>query len=289
LVLALTQTDSTKRNLKIDGKDGRAYHANVSSIVSEAGKVMGQVAVLHDITQLKEIDSMKSEFVNNVSHDLRTPLTVVSGMATALAMSDDLSPEQKEYTDNIVLSVERIIGLVDNLLDLGRIEAGIDLLFEEVDVAELLTELADEHWLFAHDSGVKVRVKVASDLPYVDADRTLLYQAVANLLSNGFKYAPGSGEVLLMADRKGENVVISLKDNGPGIAQKDQIHLFEKGYRVKRHGSAKVKGSGLGLAIVYSIAQRHKGRCWCESEPGKGSTFYISIPINGRDQKETAG
>jgi PAS domain S-box-containing protein len=182
LVLALTQKDSAKRNLKIDGRDGRAYHANVSSITSEAGKVMGQVAVLHDVTQLKEINSMKSDFVNNVSHDLRTPLTVVSGLATALAMSDNLLPEQKEYTDNIVLSVERIVSLVDNLLDLGRIEAGVDLLFEDVDVAALLDELADEHWLFAHESGVKLRIKVAAGLPHISADRTLLYQAVANLL-----------------------------------------------------------------------------------------------------------
>lgn len=288
LVLALTQGDSAKRNLKIDGKDGRIYEANVAGIVSEQGKVMGQVAVLHDVTRLKEIDSMKSDFVNNVSHDLRTPLTVVSGLATALAMSDDLSPEQKEYTENIVLSVERIVGLVDNLLDLGRIEAGVGLLFDDVDVASLLEELVDDHWLYAHDSGVKVRLKLAQDLPLIRADRTLLYQAAANLLSNGFKYAADSGDMILMAGREGENVVISLHDNGPGIARQDQIHLFEKGYRLKRHGSGKVKGSGLGLAIVKSIAERHQGRCWCESEPGKGSTFYISIPINGRVRKEDA-
>ncbi len=288
LAEALTQAEPGTLDLEIEGKDNRSYNINVSPIVSQRGLVMGRVALLHDVTQFKEIDRLKSDFVSNVSHDLRTPLTVMSGYATALAMTENLSSEQREYTDNIVLSVERMSGLVDNLLDLGRIEAGVDLFFEEVEVFPLLKELAEEYWLYAHDSGVNLEVKAQRDLPPIMADRTLLGQAVSNLLANGFKYAPNSGVMTLASEREGNEIVISLSDNGPGIAGQDQIRLFEKFYRVKRHGSGSVKGSGLGLAIVKSIADRHGGRAWCRSEPGRGSTFYISMPIKQRDMQETA-
>jgi PAS domain S-box-containing protein len=282
LVRALTQPDIGGSDLEIEGKDGRTYFANVSTIVSRRGQVMGRVAVLHDVTQLKEVDRIKSEFVSNVSHDLKSPLTIISGYASQLAMTENLSTEQREYTDNIIVNVERMVNLVDNLLDLGRLEAGMPLVYDEFAVEPFLTDLADDHWLHAHNNGVSVRVKVAQDVPPVTADQAWLYQAIANLLRNGFKYAPDSGEMILSAVQMDENVVISLHDKGPGIADQDQVHLFEKFYRVKRHGSGNVKGTGLGLAMVKSVAERHGGRAWCQSELGKGSVFSISLPLGER-------
>jgi PAS domain S-box-containing protein len=286
LAEALTQAKIGEVDLEIEGKDSRSYYVNVSPIVSQRGLVMGRVAVLTDVTRYKEIDRLKSDFVSNVSHDLRTPLTIMSGYATALAISENLSPEQREYTDNIILSVERMTGLVESLLDQGRIEAGVDLFFEEVDVVALLDELVEEHWLYARQGGVTIKVKAPRDLPAVTVDRTLLSQAVSNLFTNGFKYAPNSGEMILAAERVGEEVVISLHDNGPGIAGQDQMRLFEKFYRINRHGSDKVEGSGMGLAMVKTIADRHGGRAWCQSELGKGSTFCISVPIERADLQE---
>ncbi len=113
-------------------------------------------------------------------------------------------------------------------------------------------------------------------------------QAISNLLANGFKYAPNSGEMTLTAERIGDEVVISVHDQGPGVDGQDQIRLFEKFYRVQRHGSGEVKGSGLGLAIVKTIADRHGGRAWCHSDPDNGSTFYISVPINRTDLQKPA-
>jgi PAS domain S-box-containing protein len=278
LVTALTDSESRKRDLEVVGKDGRTYLANMSTIINHEKKALGRVAVLHDVTNIKEVDRLKTDFIDNVSHDLRTPLTVLNGYASVLSMMDDLTPDQRQYVDKIMSSVERMIELVETLLDLGRIESGVDMVFEEVDITSLLQDIADEHWLYAHDSGIRLHVNAAQDLPLISCDPNLLRQALRNLLMNGFKYAPNSGDMTLAARLEGDELWISLRDRGPGIEKKDQMRLFEKFYRVKRHGAGDAKGSGLGLAIVKGIAERHGGHAWCESEPGKGSTFYISLP-----------
>lgn len=276
---ALSAEASGGRDLEIAGVDRRTYFANTSPIINHEGQALGRVAVLHDVTHLKEIDRLKSEFVDNVSHDLRTPLTVLSGYASALTLLDDLTPEQREYSDNILLSVERMIELVENLLDLGRLESGEAMVTEETDMGPLLQDLADEHWLYAHDSGVRVRVRVAEGLPTIRCDKSLIKQAISNLLMNGFKYAPNSGDMTLSAERSEDQLLIAVRDRGPGIDKNDQIRLFEKFYRVKRHGAGAAKGTGLGLAMVKRIAERHGGFAWCESEANQGSTFFISLPI----------
>ena len=277
---ALAGDGRSRDQIEVTAVDGKTYLASVSEITNQDRQILGRVAVLHDITHQKEMDRLKSEFVDNVSHDLRTPLTILSGYASGLSLMDDLTDEQRLYTDKILQSVEQMIGLVENLLDLGRIEAGVDLVFEELDLAVLLQEIADEHWLFAHESGIKLHTRVQDGLPLLHADNKLLRQAIANLLTNGFKYAPNSGPMTLAADLAvdRQEIVISVRDRGPGIDYDDQKRVFEKFFRVKRHGS-KAKGSGLGLAMVKSIAERHGGHVWCESEPGKGSTFYIAIPL----------
>jgi PAS domain S-box-containing protein len=279
LVNALTSGENDSRDLEIQGKDGCTYFANISRIISHDGKELGRVSVLHDVTYLKEIDRLKSEFIDNVSHDLRTPLTVLSGYSSALALLDDLTVVQREYADHILRNVERMVKLVEDLLDVGRIEAGVDLVFEYIDIGQLLQDLADEHWLYAHESGVRIGVRTAGNLPLIRCDRRLLKRAISNLLMNGFKYAPNSGDITLAAGIAEDELLISVRDRGPGIAREDQLRLFEKFYRVNRHGSESVKGTGLGLAMVKSIAEKHEGRAWCESATGKGSTFFISLPL----------
>ncbi|MEZ4591878.1 MAG: ATP-binding protein [Chloroflexota bacterium] len=280
LVKALTGEDEHTRNLEVPMPDGKTYYASASTIISNEGQVFGRVAVLRDITHLKEIDEMKSDFVATVSHDLRSPLTYMRGYATMVPMVDELSPKQHEYLDKILAGIDQMSQLVDDLLDLGRIEAGVDLAQERIEVRSLLESIAEEYWQHAHLAGIKLHVDVPDNISSITGDGSLLRQAITNLLGNGIKYAPNSGPMWLRAEQKNEELVLSVQDSGPGIPKQDQIRLFEKFYRVKQRGQEKVKGSGLGLAIVRSIAERHGGRAWCISQQGEGSTFSFSVPIS---------
>ncbi|MFZ1398311.1 MAG: ATP-binding protein, partial [Candidatus Promineifilaceae bacterium] len=280
LVKALTGEDEHTRNLEVPMPDGKTYYASASTIISNEGQVFGRVAVLRDITHLKEIDEMKSDFVATVSHDLRSPLTYMRGYATMVPMVDELSPKQHEYLDKILAGIDQMSQLVDDLLDLGRIEAGVDLAQERIEVRPLLESIAEEYWQHAHLAGIKLHVDVPDDVSAITGDGSLLRQAITNLLGNGIKYAPNSGPMWLRAEQKNEELVLSVQDSGPGIPKQDQMRLFEKFYRVKQRGQEKVKGSGLGLAIVRSIAERHGGRAWCISQQGEGSTFAFSVPIS---------
>lgn len=279
LAEALLSPDKRPRNFEIPLDDGRTFYTSASPIISSEGHIAGRVAVLHDITHFKEIDELKSDFVSTVSHDLRSPLTYMRGYATMLSMAGDLNEQQSKYTEKILGGIDQMATLVNNLLDLGRIEAGIELVFEPVDIHQLLETLAEEHWQHAHMQEIKLKVEAPDNLPTVRGDKALIRQAITNLITNGIKYAPQSGEMVLRAEQSHGQVIIAVHDNGPGISEKDQLRLFEKFYRVKRRGTEKIKGSGLGLAIVRSIAERHGGRAWCHSQLDKGSTFFLALPL----------
>ncbi len=287
LVEALTGQSGQMGNVEVSTGNGRVYYANASTIVSNEGQVFGRVAVLRDITMLKEIDQMKSDFVATVSHDLRSPLTFMRGYATMLPMVGELTDKQQEYIEKIIAGIDQMTQMVDDLLDLGRIEAGVDLEYESFEVKPLLTEIAEEYWQHAHLAGLKIQVETTPESITVTGDRALMRQAIANLTGNALKYAPNSGSLILRAEQREEELVFSVEDHGPGIPKQDQYRLFEKFYRIKQRGTERVKGSGLGLAIVKSIAERHDGRVWCHSQPGQGTTFFIGIPNN--PAKECSG
>jgi signal transduction histidine kinase len=278
LVQALTDSSGQARNQEIPYQD-RVYFTNASPIISNDGQALGRVAVLHDITHYKEVDEMKSEFVSTVSHDLRSPLTFMRGYATMLPMAGEINERQQEYLDKILAGIDQMSQMVEDLLDLSRIEAGMELEDTRIEIRPLLDAIAEEHWQHTKMNGIDLKVDAPTDLPPIYGDETLIRRAITNLVNNGIKYAPDSGPMLLQARPANGKVVISVQDNGPGIPKEEQMRLFEKFYRVKQRGTEKVKGSGLGLAIVKSIAEKHGGDAWCESEVGEGSTFSISIPM----------
>jgi PAS domain S-box-containing protein len=279
LVQALTGNDRRSRYLEIPTSDGKTYYTSASTIINNDGQVLGRVAVLHDVTHFKEIDEMKSEFVATVSHDLRSPLTFMRGYATMLPMAGDFTEKQKEYAAKILTGIDQMAQLVDDLLDLGRIESGTDMPLVDIYVDSLLVDIAREHIQHADTNGILLEVKVPHDIPPIKGDPAMLRQAITNLVSNGIKYAPNSGPMYLRAEQQNGEVIISVADNGPGIPQQEQMRLFEKFYRAQQRGTENVKGSGLGLAIVKSVAERHGGRVWCRSQTGQGSTFYLSLPL----------
>lgn len=278
LMRALANDDESSRNQEFP-YNSRVYYTNAAPIISNDGQALGRVAVLHDITHYKEVDALKSDFVSTVSHDLRSPLTFMRGYATMLPMVGELSEKQQQYTEKILNGIDQMAQLVDDLLDLGRIEAGVEVDFNRIEIEPLLKDIAQEYWQHTHLNGIKLQVDVTPDTPPIYGDQALIRQAITNYIGNGIKYAPNSGQMMLRAEKLNGEVIISVKDNGPGIPHEVQMRLFEKFFRAQQRGTEKVKGSGLGLAIVKSIAEKHGGRVWCQSEPGRGSTFYFSVPI----------
>lgn len=268
-----------KQSAEIVFSDGRTYLATASSVVAE-GRPVGRVCILRDVTHFKELDSMKSEFVATVSHDLRSPLTLMRGYATMLEMVGELNDQQQGYVRKIVAGVENMSRLVNNLLDLGRIEIGVGLQVENVPIQDILDRVTGALQLQAGQKNISLAIETAPGLPAViEADQALLHQAIYNLVENAIKYTPNGGQVRVRVRLAQKDLIFEVQDNGIGIAPSDLPHLFEKFYRGKQRDARAQHGSGLGLAIVRSIAERHGGRVWVESELGKGSTFFLLVPL----------
>jgi len=265
--------------------DGRTLYANVSTILSADGERIGRVAVMRDVTHFKELDEMKSEFVATVSHDLRAPLTFMRGYTTMLPMVGDLSDKQREYVDKILHGVGQMSNLIDDLLDLGRIEAGVGLERSVCHLGAIIVEAVDGMRARAAAKGLTLRMEPAEGMAVVAGDAALLRQAVTNLVDNAIKYTSSGGAVTVGLRVRDEHALLRVSDTGIGIAPDDQVRLFEKFYRVKRRDTADIRGTGLGLAIVKSIVERHGGRVWVDSVLNQGSTFYINLPIGDIDAR----
>lgn len=260
--------------------NGKVYYTSISPVYSD-NLALGRVCLLRDITHFKELDQMKSDFVATVSHDLRSPLTLMRGYATMLQMVGDLNEQQSNYVKKIVGGVENMTRLVSNLLDLGRIEAGIGLQLERVTVQQIAEEVATALQAQAQQKNIRLTQEIEGDPPVViEADRALLQQALQNLVENAIKYTQVDGQVKIRLDAHKERVVFQVHDTGIGIAPLDLPRLFEKFYRSGRRESYTQRGTGLGLAIVKSIAERHGGRVWVDSQLGKGSIFYLEMPVH---------
>jgi len=280
LTAQLTERISSR---EIDFPHGKVFYASVSQVVAE-GRAMGRICILRDITHFKELEQLKSDFVATVSHDLRSPLTLMRGYATMLQMVGDLNEQQKGYVRKIVTGVESMNRLVNNLLDLGRIEAGIGLQIEKVKVKEVIDEVLNSLQLQAAQKDIHLAQEIVGENegPEIDADRALLQQAVYNLVENAIKYTPVSGNVKVRLEFRADSVVLEVHDTGIGVAPLDLPHLFEKFYRSGRREAYQQRGTGLGLAIVKSITERHGGRVWVDSQLGKGSVFSLEFPCEQR-------
>lgn len=278
LVELLRSTSAEMQSTEISLPGGRIFLATATSVLAE-GQRVGRVCVLRDITHFKELDTLKSEFVSTVSHDLRSPLTLMRGYATMLEMVGQLNEQQTGYVRKIVGGVESMSRLVNNLLDLGRIEAGIGLQLEMVPVQDIAERVVSALQLQAAQKHIQLAADVpAQTIPLIEADQALLQQALHNLVENAIKYTRPEGKVLLRVQTQPIGVVFQVIDNGIGVSPMDLPRVFEKFYRGAQQTSKDERGSGLGLAIVKSIAERHGGRVWAESQLGKGSTFYLAIP-----------
>lgn len=254
-------------------RDGRVRNANLSPIPE-----VGWVAILHDVTYLKELDRVKSEFVATVSHDLRSPLTKLQGYADLIAQDRSLGPQQREAVQRIQATVAEMTELVNDLLELGRIEAGIGMEMSPCRLEEIVLETADSYLLQAQQAGLTLRTEIEGGLGAVLGNAARLRQVVANLLDNAIKYTPAGGSVNVRLTRQDGDLVVTVEDTGIGISPQDQEQLFQKFYRVRSPQTAHIPGTGLGLAIARSIVEQYGGRMWVRSTLGQGSVFGFALP-----------
>jgi len=262
----------TQRLGQVTLADGRVFDCALV-MVPGVGHVLG----MHDVTTFKQLDVLKSEFVEHVSHDLKAPLGVVMGYAQLLRDSPRLDDEELGYARVIIKSVRRMEGLIDSVLDISQIEMGLGAEFQAVDFSQVVREALDDLQTPANDKNIALTLDVASALPTVRGVPVRLGQAVTNLVDNALKFTPPGGRVDVRLGVEGGEVVLRVSDTGPGIPPAAQSKLFQKFSRVGQHRSS--EGHGLGLSIVKSVAEAHGARVWVESQVGVGSTFALALPI----------
>ena len=260
-------------------EDGRTLNANLTPIPG-----VGYAAVMQDITHLKELDRMKSEFVSNVSHDLRSPLTTIKGFVQLLPKAGPLTPQQQEFSARILKGVDNITELIQDLLDLGKIEAGVGLEMDACQLDAIINKVVEDLRSQAEAKRQHLDVELPLQLSPVLGNELRLGQVVANLVGNAIKYTPDGGLITVRANNSNGQIVVSVQDTGVGIPLADQPYIFDKFYRVQNEETESISGTGLGLAIVKSVIERHSGRVWVKSEPGVGSTFTFILP-KYNDQK----
>jgi two-component system NtrC family sensor kinase len=253
-------------------EDGRVFNAHLTPIAG-----VGRAVVMQDITHLKALDRIKSEFVTTVSHDLRSPLTAILGYVELLSRVGPLSDQQAEFVRRIQFSVQSITTLITDLLDLGRIEAGFDAQKEVTPLPLVLRYAVDGSRPRAEAKHQALAVDVPDDLPPVLANPPRLRQVAANLIENAINYTPEGGTVTVAARAEDGQVLISVTDTGIGIPLADQPYVFDKFYRASNTRESH-SGTGLGLSIVKSIVENHNGRIWVDSQPGAGATFTVVLP-----------
>jgi len=252
---------------------GRCYNVTAAPMPGA-----GAVAVLYDVTEIERVEKTRRDFVANVSHEMRTPLTSIQGYAETLLESASASTSEREFLEIIRKNAVRMATLSEDLLTLARVESGeVAFRFRPVAPAEMLEDVAKSFVEIARSKGVELVVE-APAARAVEADTDAVHQVLANLIDNALKYASAGGKITLGAREAGTAVEFYVRDFGPGIASEHLPRLFERFYRVDKARSRESGGTGLGLAIAKHIVRAHGGTIRAESALGHGSTFLFTLP-----------
>ncbi len=254
-------------------EDGRIFNAQLTPVPG-----VGRVLMMQDITHLKELDRIKSEFITAVSHDLRTPLTTIQGYIELLPRAGSLNTQQQDFIFRARHSMETITVMLDRLLDIERLEAGYEIEMAPCNLAQVIEEAIENIHAQVQAKGLELRWEPDVSLPPVQGNLRHLRQVMDNLLSNAVNYTPKGGWIAVGAEADGEHIAVNVADNGVGIAPAQQPYIFDKFYRVESKETVGVTGAGLGLAIVKAVIEKHSGRVWVKSKPGIGSVFSFVLP-----------
>ncbi len=270
--------DAGSQELSLFGPPREVLQLNAVPLRDADGGVVGAAAFVRDVTEARRIESVRRDFVANVSHELKTPVGALALLAETITSSDD-AEVTRQLAGRLVKEAERLGRIVDDLLDLSLIEAQEAPTRDRVAVRVLLDEAADRLGPMALANGIPLRTAEVDDDFVVICDQNQIVSAVTNLLDNAVKYSEAGEVVDLGAERSGDRVVISVRDHGVGIPSSDLERIFERFYRVDRARSRATGGTGLGLSIVRHVAQVHGGDVTVDSVEGEGSTFRMSLPL----------
>ncbi len=265
--------------------DNGRFVSVILSPVNMGEQFLGTVSVFRDITREIELDRMKSEFVATVSHELRTPMTSIKGYADLLLLgaAGGVTDQQQRFLSTIKTNADRLSILVNELLDISRVDRGIvklNLMPTDVqDVVDLTVNHLQSR-ISGENKQLRVIVNIPEDIPQIRADYDKFTQILNNLVDNAFNYTRAGGTVTITAKADGPNVLFSVADTGIGIAREKQERVWQRFFRDDDEDLVKAtSGTGLGLSIVKEYVNMHNGEIWLESETGKGTTFFVRIPI----------
>lgn len=266
---------------EVQMNNDRTFHMN---LIRQEN--VGWIIVMHDITPFKEMDQLKSELIATVSHDLKQPLAVMNGYIELLLMHRQFDTTGINFLDMVRRSIQNMRQLIDDLLDLAKIETGIHLNLQSLELKDLVEECRDALQPSVLNKALELAIDIPPDLPPLLADRARLHQILMNLIGNAVKYTQPEGWVRVMAESRDKIIRIAIQDNGMGISPEDQAHIFERFYRVRRPETDSIDGTGLGLAIVKSLVEAHKGKISLESRLGEGTTFFLTLPVASQSEEK---
>ena len=254
--------------------------ARAAKVMNERNEFIGTVTILRDVTREKEIDRMKTELVSMVAHELRSPLTSISGFSELLLDPMVNREQSEEYADIILKEANRLSELINKFLDISRIEAGKSQVKKvPMQLRDIIDKVLDINMSLAEKRGIVVSVRIAPDIPSVQADREMIEQVVLNLFSNAVKYSPKNTAIEIRITEREKDVLLEIEDNGYGIPERSLPQIFEKFFRVTENEKVRdIGGTGLGLALVKEIIDIHGGTISVKSKLGEGSTFYFTLP-----------
>lgn len=280
---ALAGGETQTRELTLGTVSPRTFNL-IASPVHAAG-ASGAVLVFHDTTELRRLERVRRDFVANVSHEFKTPLTAIQGFAeTLLAGALEDKENNRRFIQIIRGHAASLARLTDELLELSRIEAGkLDLVLQPVHIEELFEACLETVRPKAEQKRLMISTSPAADLPPVRGDRRRIREVLQNLLDNAVQYTPEGGRIDLEArledGSSASRIVVSVADTGIGIPEAEQARIFERFYRADSARTREEGGTGLGLAIAKHLVEAHGGRIWVESEIGRGSRFHFSLPL----------
>jgi two-component system phosphate regulon sensor histidine kinase PhoR len=259
----------------------RQHYFAITVAAVRAGDTSGAVVVLHDITELRKLERVRRDFVANVSHEFRTPLTAIQGFAeTLLAGAIDDSQNRTRFLEIILEHSRRLARLTEDLLVLSKMDAErLELEIRRLGVSQLIESCLETAQRRGSEKDLRISVNLPPNLPDIAGDRRRLAEVLQNLLDNAIQYTLPGGQIIVSAESAEKEIILTVSDTGIGIPKADQPRIFERFYRVDVARSREAGGTGLGLAIAKHLVEVHGGRLWVDSEIGQGSQFHFSVPL----------